>query len=156
MVLCGMQRQQERDVPQQYVTQRKQSVGELLAVWLLIVAGVITAILCVRGYLGYLERGHFDLPETVIYATWMLQSTLSALGGIFCLIRSRTLVRRFLTLAALFSLVTTGTLLYQIILYGHIPKNLFLNAVVIFMGFLSLAGVLFALGRWLGRDEEHE
>lgn len=111
-----MQQQLENEpVEQRFVLPKKsRSVWELGASCLLIVVGAVIAVICGLVYLGEMQRGYTKSLEVILYAFWMLQSTLSMLGGFFSLIRSRILVRRLLSFAALASLGTTIVLVVMV------------------------------------------
>ena len=156
-----MQRQLENEPMEQSLVppKKSRSVWELGVSCLLIVVGAVTAVICGLVYLGEMQRGYTKLLEVILYAFWMLQSILGMLGGFFSLIRSRILVRWLLSLAALSSLGTTIVLVVMVapmIMRRELYSGAVFKILLIFMGLFSLAGLLFFLSRWLGREDDRE
>ena len=150
-----MQRQQEREPAPIHADRRgRRGLWEMLAACLLVLWGTGTACLVGSWLLEVVRGNHLptsarDLPMVLFLGTF--QGVFCAVGGLGTLLKNRVLAKLLLMTAALCCLGLAGFACIE----GFFIFDKFLWC-LISLSFLSIATLLFSLGRWLGHQEDIE
>jgi drug/metabolite transporter superfamily protein YnfA len=122
----------------------KRTAGELVAAWLVLAWGAITAL-----YFFPVNRLETDLESRVLMILFISQGITCFLGGLAALLRLRKGTQVLLTLVGLCFLSVTGIFLGFSKKYGGFAPYLVPLVISALIGLVFLA-----LGRWFGRLED--
>lgn len=129
--------------------QERQSWGELLAAWLLVLWGVGTFVAVYWSVPGLGGKDR-SLLYQILDITSLLQAVFCFLGGLGSLLPYRSVARWGLYLAAFTMAVFSTVFLYDILHRGSRD----IMGIAIGASLLVFSGFLVFLGHWLGRQEE--
>lgn len=125
-----------------------------MAAWLLLLWGTGTTCLVGSWLLEVVRGNHLPnyaraLPIVLFLGTF--HGVFCAISGLGTLLRNRVVAKLLLMIAALCCLGLAG---FAVVMGFFIFDTLLWCALILF--FLSMATLLFFLGRWLGRQEDIE